>query len=162
MSPADRSMGSVWELTRRSFLVIVGWFFVVITGFVALGASIRFVWPAVLFEPPSRKKVGNPIDIPENAFRFIDDLKVYVFRGSGNEFHAVSAVCTHLRCTVEYQTDRDAFYCPCHGGVFDNHGNVIDGPPPKPLPFFEVDLAPDGQLVVDTNVYVGSEKRFRA
>lgn len=158
----DGSRGwSLWRLTRRHFFVLVGWFFMGIAGLVAAGAGIRFVWPAVLFEPPTRKKVGNPEDIPENDFRFIDDMRVYVFRGSGKEFHAVSAVCTHLRCTVAYQGDMNRFYCPCHGGVFDNDGSVVEGPPPKPLPFYQVTLAPDGQLVVDTNVCVNSDNRFR-
>ncbi len=161
MSQAANSDWGLLEITRRSFFVIVGWFFTLVVGFVGIGAGIRFVWPAVLFEPPSRKKVGLPNDIPENDFRFIEDLKVYVFRGTGNEFHAVSAVCTHLRCTVAYQSDKDSFYCPCHGGVFDNHGNVLAGPPPKPLPFYHISLAPDGQLMVDTNICIDSDKRFR-
>jgi len=161
MSRTGRSERSWRELTRRSFFVILGWFFTVVVGLITLGAGLRFVWPAVLFEPPTRRKVGLPEDIPEKDFRFVDDMRVYVFRPSGNEFYAVSAVCTHLRCTVAYQSQMNRFYCPCHGGVFDSKGNVVGGPPPKPLPFYEVLMAPDGQLVVDTNVCVRPNDRFR-
>jgi cytochrome b6-f complex iron-sulfur subunit len=50
-----------------------------------------------------------------------------------NELVALSAVCTHLGCTVAFNASENIFQCPCHGGEYDRDGNVIDGPPPKPL-----------------------------
>ena len=47
---------------------------------------------------------------------------------------ALTAVCTHLGCTVQYQPERDRIHCACHGGEYDPHtGTNISGPPPKPL-----------------------------
>ncbi|MGW8273276.1 MAG: QcrA and Rieske domain-containing protein [Thermodesulfovibrionales bacterium] len=46
---------------------------------------------------------------------------------------AFSKVCTHLGCLVAYDEDSKALICPCHAGTFDLEGNVISGPPPKPL-----------------------------
>ena len=47
---------------------------------------------------------------------------------------ALSAVCTHLGCTVQYQTGRNVIHCACHGGEYDPvTGKNIAGPPPRPL-----------------------------
>jgi cytochrome b6-f complex iron-sulfur subunit len=50
------------------------------------------------------------------------------------DLRAFSAVCTHLGCIVQWKKDQGIFLCPCHAGKFDPNGNVISGPPPKPLP----------------------------
>ena len=46
---------------------------------------------------------------------------------------AFSPVCTHLGCLVSWNNNVRQFLCPCHGGKYDISGNVISGPPPKPL-----------------------------
>jgi len=61
--------------------------------------------------------------------------------------HAVSGVCTHLGCVVKWQRSRRIFFCPCHGGRFAPDGTVLGGPPPSPLPQFDV-AEQQGKLVV--------------
>jgi cytochrome b6-f complex iron-sulfur subunit len=52
---------------------------------------------------------------------------------------AMSAVCTHLGCTVEYEAQADRIHCACHGGVYNPYtGANVSGPPPKPLKLFKV------------------------
>jgi nitrite reductase/ring-hydroxylating ferredoxin subunit len=46
------------------------------------------------------------------------------------------AECTHFDCVVGYQPDEGCILCACHEGRFDLDGNVISGPPPKPLTSF--------------------------
>lgn len=54
---------------------------------------------------------------------------------------ALSAVCTHLGCTVQYQPEQNRVFCACHGGVYDpKTGGNVAGPPPKPLQRYEVKL----------------------
>ena len=48
-------------------------------------------------------------------------------------FVALSKVCTHLGCLVEYDSAKKRLLCPCHAGIYSLDGNVISGPPPKPL-----------------------------
>ncbi len=54
--------------------------------------------------------------------------------------HALSATCTHLGCQVRWEADATRFRCPCHGGVFDATGKVLEGPPPRPLDRVETRL----------------------
>jgi len=47
---------------------------------------------------------------------------------------ALSAVCTHMGCTVAYNPATTQIECHCHGGVYDaKTGDNISGPPPRPL-----------------------------
>ncbi len=48
-----------------------------------------------------------------------------------------SDICTHLSCRVNWREDRGTFFCPCHDGEFGVNGEVIAGPPPRPLDQFE-------------------------
>jgi cytochrome b6-f complex iron-sulfur subunit len=52
---------------------------------------------------------------------------------------AMTAVCTHLGCTVEYEPQADRIHCACHGGVYNAYtGGNVSGPPPRPLKLFKV------------------------
>jgi cytochrome b6-f complex iron-sulfur subunit len=61
---------------------------------------------------------------------------------------ALDAVCTHLGCTVQYQSDRDVIHCFCHGGEYDSRtGKNVSGPPPRPLRSYQARVVADGVLV---------------
>jgi len=71
-----------------------------------------------------------------------------VVRRDERHFHTLSATCTHSDvCLVEWDKERRQLVCPCHRGVFDLNGNVVAGPPPRPLERREV-------VVRDGGVYV--------
>ena len=56
------------------------------------------------------------------------DGPVGVYRDDDGEIHAVSAVCTHLNCVVNWNDAERSWDCPCHGSRFDVDGTVIDTP----------------------------------
>lgn len=61
---------------------------------------------------------------------------------------ALSAVCSHLGCTVQYEPGPDRIHCACHGGVYNAYtGANVSGPPPKPLKLFKVAISDTGVLV---------------
>jgi cytochrome b6-f complex iron-sulfur subunit len=148
---------------RREFLVRLG----TAAGCAAIAyqgaASLRALVPNVSYDAPTIVKLGVPGDFPD-GLKFLPDLRLFVYR-EGKVFHAVSAVCTHLGCTVRAEalprvenrtvdgsplrmTHR--YQCPCHGSVYSGEGANVSGPAPKPLPWFELSIAgDDGQLVVD-------------
>ena len=71
---------------------------------------------------------------------------VFIVR-EGSKMAAISTTCTHLGCIVGISDT--GFACPCHGSRFDQDGTVTGGPAPKPLPWFKLSLAPNGELEVD-------------
>ncbi len=143
--------------TRRDFLQLVfGWS----AAFFALGSSavaaMRFMVPNVLYEPDLRFKALKPEDYPEGA-TFLPEARIFLER-KGNTFRAVSAVCTHLGCTVNQSTDGKGFHCPCHGSQFDANAAVVGGPAPRGLPWYLVTLSADGRIVIDATQQVKSDK----
>ena len=70
----------------------------------------------------------------------------------GTKMAAISTTCTHLGCIVGISDT--GFACPCHGSRFDQDGTVTGGPAPKPLPWFKLSLAPNGELEVDKAMQV--------
>jgi len=76
-----------------------------------------------------------------------EELAVYIVTENGRDYIALSNICTHLGCRVRWITDSEQFYCPCHNAVFDKEGNVVSGPPPRPLNQYQVKLE-DDQLYI--------------
>lgn len=76
-----------------------------------------------------------------------EEVGVYVLTEDGRNYHALSNICTHLGCRVRWIAEREQFFSPCHNGVFDKHGHVVSGPPPRPLDEFETKIE-DGDLYI--------------
>ncbi|MCF7803062.1 MAG: ubiquinol-cytochrome c reductase iron-sulfur subunit [Candidatus Marinimicrobia bacterium] len=64
---------------------------------------------------------------------------VYVLR-QGKNVNVFSPICTHMGCNVAWNREASEFQCPCHGGKFNREGEVIAGPPPKPLRQFSTEI----------------------
>jgi len=63
----------------------------------------------------------------------VNSFGVYVLRESEENTVTYSNWCTHLSCRVTWHEDEELYVCPCHDGLFDINGEVISGPPPRPL-----------------------------
>lgn len=70
----------------------------------------------------------------------------YVTR-EGDDVIVLSPVCTHMGCNVAFNEATGLFECPCHGGLYDVRGAVVDGPPPQPLRRFRTRVR-DGNLEI--------------
>jgi cytochrome b6-f complex iron-sulfur subunit len=111
--------------------------------------TVRFLFPNVLSEPPSKFKVGFPADYEDG--KVIDRFKdqgTWVVRHQGI-IYALSTTCTHLGCTPNWLEGERKFKCPCHGSGFHITGVNFEGPAPRPLERWAISLADDGQLLVD-------------
>lgn len=160
MSEVERRDSTDPDPTRRRLLFGTGVGSVVagVLGF--LGATARYLFPNVLYEPPSRFPVGQPQDFPPESATFLPEDRLFVFNGAEG-FYAISSICTHLGCNVRYEENRERFACPCHGSVFDKLGRVVHGPAPRPLPWFGLSLSSRGELVVDEQRVVDATYRFK-
>jgi Rieske Fe-S protein len=137
--------------TRRGFL---GWLLGSSAGALILAVLypvIRYIIPPEVSEAASAS-VTLPIapqDVEPNSgqiFKFGSRPGILV-RTPGGELRAFSAVCTHLACIVQYRPDFSHIWCACHNGHFDLNGVNIQGPPPKPLESYVVNVLND-QIVV--------------
>ena len=72
---------------------------------------------------------------------------VYAYLTPEGRVEILSSVCTHLGCTVRWKAKVGHFLCPCHGGIYDQEGRVIQGPPPRDLPHLPVKVEQNTVLV---------------
>jgi Rieske Fe-S protein len=81
-----------------------------------------------------------------HIFKFGNRPAILV-RTARGELRAFSAICTHLNCTVQYRPDLAHIWCACHNGHYDLNGRNIQGPPPRPLEAFAVNVRNDEVVV---------------
>jgi len=142
------------SLSRRKFMISAGNTALGVTALGALGVSLDFFTPKVILELPSRFRVGSLASMQPNSVTFDAEHRLYVFRDKTGYFYAVSAVCTHLGCTTQWNAGgikdhpEGVIVCPCHGSVFNKMGDVLSGPAPRALDRFKMFLE-KGLLVVD-------------
>jgi cytochrome b6-f complex iron-sulfur subunit len=121
---------------RRRFLdALLG------TGFVSTIVAMiypvsRYLIPPVSGEPATQSVVAAQASQlqPNSGMLFKFGTKPgLLIRTPDGELQAFSAICTHLDCTVQYKGDTSQIWCACHNGYYDLAGNVVSGPPPRPL-----------------------------
>jgi len=171
--PQHKSEGAKGQ-TRRTFLdrLGLGALLASIGGQATL--MLRALVPNVLYEPPRRFKIGAPDQFPQGA-TFLEGPRLFIFREQ-QSFYSISAICTHLGCTVKMiqlnppkqveiggqtQEEKQEFHCPCHGSKYYGEGTPYDGPAPVPLAWYLLEIAPeDGQIVVNLMETVAQDFRL--
>jgi cytochrome b6-f complex iron-sulfur subunit len=119
---------------RRKFLGIC-------LGGITVSAAVAVAYPLYRYLAPLRsgtstQKVVIPEqEVPAGTARFFEyaGSTAVLIRKQGGDLIALSAVCTHLGCIVQWEKEKQDFLCPCHAGHYNAEGAVISGPPPKPL-----------------------------
>jgi len=142
------------SLTRRVFVK---------TGIAAAGAcyAAALGYPVYQYLAAAAQKAEVESAVKEVVLNDVDKLPApgaLIFKFAGhpallirhgeNEWTALSAVCTHLGCTVQFDAKQNLITCACHGGIYNaSTGANISGPPPKPLAAFHV-VVSQGKAVV--------------
>ena len=137
--------------SRRGF---VNW--ILSTGVGGLLLAVLYPVGRYLVPPEAGESSASTVTLdlkPENIapntgqiFKFGSQPAILV-RTPGGELRAFSASCTHLSCIVQYREDIGHIWCACHNGHFDLNGRNIQGPPPRPLDEFAVNVRGD-EIVV--------------
>jgi Rieske Fe-S protein len=128
---------------RRTFLDALLAF-----GFVS--TAIAIVYPVARFLIPPKSGEAATASVtaarlsaltPNSAVLFkFGSRPGLLVRTPDGDLRAFNAVCTHLDCTVQYKADTSQIWCACHNGLYDLAGNVLSGPPPRPLERFTVNV----------------------
>ena len=154
------------KMNRRDFTKIVSTFLGGIMGAVMGIPIIGYVIDPALKNQESDEWISfgplenYPIGIP-TPFSFTQtkvngwerttlSYGTYVLRKSENEIEILSNRCTHLSCRVTWVEEEHAYKCPCHDARFDIEGNVVYGPPPRPLDTYPYKIE-DGILFISPN-----------
>lgn len=139
---------------RRHFLEVF-------LGTSVVASLVSFLYPVLRYMiPPLQAELSSDTVLAAHSgelkpntgkiFRFGSRPGLLMLTADG-EYHAISAVCTHLGCTVQYRGDLHEVWCACHNGTYDIEGRNISGPPPKPLESYDV-------FVKDEDIYVQRKK----
>jgi cytochrome b6-f complex iron-sulfur subunit len=113
-----------------------------------IGGTIAFLWPR---RKGSRVETvfiaGTVTDFKVGQVIPFRKERTFIMRTEGG-FLAISAICTHLNCVVNWNEMLKKFECPCHGAKFNQNGEVLEGPPPRPLNLYKLQIVA-GNVVVD-------------
>jgi cytochrome b6-f complex iron-sulfur subunit len=138
------------KVSRRGFLEWMIGVFAVITALPVMTAVLAYLTP-----PGESKSSQGPVAVTDEktlpvgsgqVFPF-QDTKVLVIHAAADKWVALSAICTHAGCIVDWEGDKHIVRCPCHGGVYDLDGNVVSGPPPRPLATYGISVQ-NGKIMV--------------
>jgi cytochrome b6-f complex iron-sulfur subunit len=141
------------QTTRRAFMAVAGTAGVCYIAAMAYPVYRYLASPA---EMASEAAVVTQVTLKEAHKLPLGSVMMYKFGATpallihhkDGRWISMTAVCTHLGCTVQYEADADRIHCACHGGVYDAYtGANVSGPPPKPLKLYKV-------IVNDTGVEV--------
>jgi arsenite oxidase small subunit len=147
------------EATRRTFLKAL----VVFSGALVLFPLERL--SAFLLERKSgtasypRVKIANSSEVAAgDSLLFLyptNDRSAVLIHLASGDFVAYDAICTHLGCQIHFDKEpikgwenrKENLFCACHGAVFDpKSGDVIEGPPPRPMPKIKLEIENGGDI----------------
>ena len=122
-----------------------------------LASAVAFLYPVLRYlVPPAATDLGGDSVVAAKVGELkVNSGKIFRFgsrpglliRTADGEYRAMSAVCTHLQCTVQYRSDLHEVWCACHNGMYDLNGRNISGPPPRPLQAYDVHINGDDIVV---------------
>ncbi len=144
--------------SRRGFL---NWLW----GALGAAAFIEICWAAIAFLKPgtrataagnagTRIQAGKVDQFQPDSVTAFPRGHFYLARLADGGFVALSRQCTHLGCTVPWDSEKRQFICPCHASVFDIQGHVIHSPASRPLDRFNL-------TIENQTVWVDTGKRIR-
>lgn len=146
--PYDRDEEA--QVTRREFCNFLGLtsaaLFVGSAGFA--GKAVLDARQAEVFAPARIE--GAELLAPGSSlnFRFPTERDTAILvRTLDGAYHAYGQKCTHLSCPVYFERQTQRLECPCHEGAFDaRSGDVLYGPPPRPLDSITLETRGGGEV----------------
>jgi Rieske Fe-S protein len=146
--PYDREEEA--QVTRREFCNFLGLtsaaLFLGAAGFAgkaAFDASSTTQFPSSRIQGAEALAPGSSLNFHFPSTKY----SAILVRTLDGELHAFGQKCTHLSCPVYFERAHQRLECPCHDGAFDaKTGNVLYGPPPRPLDPIKLEVRDDGEV----------------
>jgi cytochrome b6-f complex iron-sulfur subunit len=142
--PSDQS-----HVSRRQFLGFAWLGALAVLGAQTLGAIFNFLKPVNTGGFGGIVYAGKVAEFPPGSINHVQAGRFYLRRYEDGSFIAFWQRCTHLGCSVPWVEGEAQFHCPCHGSLYDEHGEVTGGPAPRPMDIFPVTIQ-NGEVYVDT------------
>ncbi len=121
-------------------------------------ALVRFFTPRIEPGAFGAKVVAGQVDeFQPGTVNHVQKGRFYISRLEDGGILAIWHRCTHLGCTVPWRENEGRFNCPCHSSIFNNTGEVISGPAPRPMDIFPVEIN-ERQVIVDTGRPIQRDK----
>jgi len=151
------------ELSRRNFLsVVIAAIGSAITAILGIPAVAYLVGPALQAQTEEWTELGSVKKVETGTPTLFsitlqhqtgwvtsqEEVSAYVLTEDGQNYVALSNICSHLGCRVRWIPDQNQFICPCHNGIFNKDGTVVSGPPPRPMDRFPTKLDDKGNLFI--------------
>ncbi len=144
-------------VSRRSFLrnAVLGSVSVALLG--GIGGFIRFFWNN------KTGAFGGEIPVPLNLVPSVSEAP---YRNQGGKFYIINNEdgalalywkCPHLGCTVPWNESEDQWHCPCHGSIYNRHGERVAGPAPRPMDLMPMRVE-GSNVIVDTGTIIQRSK----
>ena len=144
--------------SRRDFLQIVG-SIAILVGLAGI-FGVAEALGSNLTQNTTTNSTGTTNPLPSGAIANFSQLlelsPVYfdypagypnaLFKKPDGTVAALSMLCTHVCCECTFESGSGRIFCPCHGSVFDDSGNVLGGPAPLPLPSVELSIDQSGNI----------------
>jgi nitrite reductase/ring-hydroxylating ferredoxin subunit len=148
------------ELDRRQFFVKLGLGSLSIATAGTAVFAYQFLSPNVLYEPSPIVNAGKPESYALDSVTLDVNSGIYIIRAQEG-FFALGAICTHLGCLTAWKPELGIIACPCHGSKFKRDGEKIEGPAPKPLPWYRTWINDEGDLMVDRSTPIRAMQFLR-
>jgi Rieske Fe-S protein len=89
----------------------------------------------------SQVQSGSPV-----YFEYPTGYPNILLKKSDGTLIALSMLCTHLCCQLAYESSGNQLWCECHNSLFDESGNVINGPAVVALPSVQITTDSNGNV----------------
>ena len=148
------------EFNRRDFFVKLGLGSLSVAAAGTTVFAYQFLSPNVLYEPSPIVNAGKPESYAIDSVTLDVNSGIYVIHAKEG-FFALGAVCTHLGCLTAWKPELGIIACPCHGSKFERSGQKLEGPAPRPLPWYRMWLSDEGELMVDRSATIRAMEFLR-
>ena len=155
VSAPEPGRRKILALLVNSTVAAIGGAFATLLGIFAVrpargASSERWIHAATLDDLTPNVPVPRVLSVPraDGWYRARARETVFLVWDGDTQVKVFSATCTHLGCQVIWNGEAKKFHCPCHGGVYDASGAVLEGPPPRPLTTIDARVEATDQSVL--------------